>query len=70
MSGSEKNVRRRVITPTNDPTNVDPLLRPRGSQQYEVSTHFGSLIRLLFNWVWYVLITADPNSHNMSITHG
>ncbi|KMY95074.1 endoplasmic reticulum metallopeptidase 1 isoform X1 [Drosophila simulans] len=35
MSGSEKNVRRRVITPTSDPTNVDPLLRPRGSQQYE-----------------------------------
>ncbi|XP_068145512.1 endoplasmic reticulum metallopeptidase 1 [Drosophila tropicalis] len=28
---SEKNVRRRVITPTSDPQNTDPLLRQRGS---------------------------------------
>ncbi|KAH8316553.1 hypothetical protein KR067_010072 [Drosophila pandora] len=35
MSGAEKNVRRRVITPTSDPHNTDPLLRPRSLQQYE-----------------------------------
>nr|XP_036668983.1 endoplasmic reticulum metallopeptidase 1 isoform X2 [Drosophila suzukii] len=35
MSGTDKSVRRRVITPTSDPPNTYPLLRPRGSQQYE-----------------------------------
>ncbi|XP_017147750.1 endoplasmic reticulum metallopeptidase 1 isoform X5 [Drosophila miranda] len=35
VSGSDKSVRRRVITPTSDPHNTDPLLRQRNSHLYE-----------------------------------